>query len=177
MIFSLTAALLLSHVQSSVEGRVYIGNKPAKNVVVWIEEEGKPSPIKASVVQQGKVFRPHVLVVPVGSIVDFPNRDDLFHNVFAEYNAKKFDLGQYPKGQTRKVVFDRPGQVSVLCNIHAEMSAFILVVNSNHYAITNDQGNFSLKNIKGSVQLHYWHESGKKGVKTVNAGESLELRL
>ena len=114
-------------------------------------------------------------MVPVGSTVDFPNRDDIFHNVFAEYNAKKFDLGMYPKGQSRKVTFDKPGMVSVLCNVHSTMSAFIMVVDTPYYAKTNSKGQFRIGGVpSASYVLKVWHESGSQTAQNLAIDKSID---
>jgi plastocyanin len=165
------AALVTLAPAVTVSGTVTAGGKPLKDAVVWLEGGAEPKGINASVEQKGKRFNPHVLVVPVGSTVDFPNRDDLFHNVFAEYNAKKFDLGMYPKGQTRKVTFDKPGMVSVLCNVHSNMSAFVMVVDSAYYAKTDSKGKFAIDRVPaGSYELEGWHESGKRAAQHLSVG-------
>ncbi len=160
-------ALLVSAAMSqsaTVSGTVMDGGKPVSEAVVWLSGAAKGKPMKASIVQKGKQFLPHILVVTTGSTVDFPNRDDLFHNVFAEFNAKKFDLGMYPKGQSRKVVFDKPGVVSILCNVHSNMSAYVMVVDSPYFAKTDKSGKFSISGVaSGRYVGEAWHESGKKG--------------
>jgi hypothetical protein len=119
------------------------------------------------------------LVVPAGSTVGFPNRDDIFHNVFAEYNAKKFDLGMYPKGQTRSVVFDKSGIVSVLCNVHSSMSAYVVVVDSGHYGKTDGHGSLTLTGVPtGNYEVQAWHESGAKASeKLIVSGAPLSSTL
>lgn len=157
------AALVLYAPGTSVSGVVTDGTRNVADAVVWLTGTSRPSPLKASVEQKDMKFVPRILVVPTGSTVDFPNRDNLFHNVFAEYNAKKFDLGMYPRGQTRKVTFDKPGLVSVLCNVHSTMSAFIIVVDTPFYAKTNAKGEFRIDDIpEGAYTLEAWHESGKR---------------
>jgi len=148
---------------SSISVTATLGKKPAANVVVWLLGAGKPNPGRFVISQKNKKFDPRILVVPTGSTVSFPNRDEVFHNVFAEYNAKKFDLGMYPKGQSREVTFDKSGVVSVLCNVHSSMSAFVVVVDSAIYGMTNSKGMLTLEDVpKGSYDLLAWHESGVK---------------
>lgn len=162
----------------TVTGTVTDHGKPVTDAVVYLEGDVRPKPIKASVIQKDKTFIPHVLVVPVGSRVDFPNQDNIFHNVFAEYNAKKFDLGMYPKGQTRapKDPFDKPGIVAVLCNVHSNMSAFILVVDTPFYAKSDAKGNFSISGVpEGSYDMKAWHESGKKAADRVRVASGMAV--
>jgi len=138
------------------------GRGPARGAVVFLEGGKKAAPMaKAVMDQRGKQFIPHVLVVTVGTTVQFPNNDTVFHNVFAYFNAKKFDLGMYPRGATRTQTFDRPGLVAVLCNVHSEMSAYIMVVDTPYFAVTDKQGRFRIKSVPpGSYTLRAWHESG-----------------
>ena len=120
------------------------------------------------------VFRPLVLPILAGTTVDFPNSDPLFHNVFSLSQPKEFDLGRYPKGQKKSVTFDRPGIVSVYCEIHSYMFATILVLENPFFTVPNEDGTYSLKNIPaGSYKLNFWF--GRKKVEsrsvTVSAGE------
>lgn len=107
-------------------------------VVVEPTDRTPPPPLQPSdtqfvMAQEGTAFVPNLLVVPVGGVVSFPNHDPLFHNVFSYSPAKSFDLGRYPRGQTRTVTFDKPGIVRVFCEIHASMYAAILVAGSPWY--------------------------------------------
>lgn len=146
---------------TTVSGVISLNGKPVKDAVVWLSGSGKSKPLNAEIVQKGKKFLPRILVVTSDSTVTFPNRDDIFHNVFAEYRAKKFDLGMYPKGQTRTVKFDKTGVVSVLCNIHSNMSAYIVVVDTPFFAKSDDLGRFQISNMPDSkLNIEAWHESG-----------------
>jgi plastocyanin len=143
---------------TTITGVVLDHGKGVAGVAVWLEDSNAPKPVTATVSQKRKRFTPHVLVVPVGSKVEFLNEDDIFHNVYAEFNAKRFDLGIYPKGQSRSVSFDKTGVVSVLCNIHTDMSAYVVVVPSNVYAITDRDGHFTLKGAESDHGvLKAWH--------------------
>ena len=139
-----------------------VGKSAARNIVVALEGEHKASPLtKVTIDQRDKMFSPHISVVTVGTTVDFPNNDTIYHNVFAYYNAKKFDLGMYPRGATKRVTFDKPGVVAILCNVHSEMSAYIYIANTPYYAITDQQGRFRLRDVPpGTYTLRAWHESG-----------------
>lgn len=169
----MTAAVTVALMSQSatVSGTVTDRGKPVAEAVVWLSGGAKGRPMKDSIVQKGKRFIPRILVVTTGSTVDFPNRDDLFHNVFAEFNAKRFDLGMYPKGQTRSVVFDKSGVVSVLCNVHSEMSAYVMVVDSPYFAKTDKNGKFSISGVAaGSYQAEAWHESGRRAKTGASVG-------
>ena len=97
--------------------------------------------------QKGEAFQPSLLVVPVGARVNFPNGDPLFHNVFSYSRARRFDLGRYPKGEAKTVVFDKPGYVKVLCEVHKWMRAGVLVVENPHYTLLPDHGRFHLDDV------------------------------
>ena len=149
------------------------GNKKSKarrasNVVLWLTPTGNvPAPnapaIPASnlpqLVQRNKSFEPHVLVVPVGSVVEFPNRDPFFHNVFSLFEGKRFDLGLYEAGTTRNVIFDKPGISYIFCNIHSEMSAVVIAVSSPYYGISDQHGRVTIPNVPpGRYTLRIWYE-------------------
>lgn len=147
----------------NVTGQVVkVGKGVFKDAVVILEGTKKSDPLtKAVIDQRSKVFLPHVSVVTKGTTVEFPNNDTVFHNVFAYYDAKKFDLGNYPRGSSKSVKFDKVGVVALLCNIHAEMSAYIYVVDTPYYAVTDKQGRFQIKEVApGEYTLKVWHESG-----------------
>jgi plastocyanin len=142
----------------------------AANVVVWLnpldgskqgaasEAANRESP---QLVQRNKRFEPHILVVRVGTVVQFPNRDPFFHNIFSLYDGKRFDLGLYEAGTTRSVRFDRPGVSFLFCNIHAEMSAAVVAVDSPYFAISDNQGRVKIASVPdGRYELHVWSERG-----------------
>jgi len=108
-------------------------------------------------VQKNKSFEPHILVVAAGSVVEFPNRDPFFHNVFSLFEGKRFDLGLYEAGTSRMVRFDRPGISYIFCNIHPEMSAVVITLATPLYAISNADGQLSLAGVPyGRYMLHVW---------------------
>jgi plastocyanin len=110
-------------------------------------------------VQKNKSFQPHILVVQAGSMVEFPNRDPFFHNVFSLFEGKRFDLGLYEAGTSRMVRFDRPGISYIFCNIHPEMSAVVITIATPLYAISNLEGQISLADIPyGRYVLRVWSE-------------------
>lgn len=109
--------------------------------------------------QKNKNFQPHVLVVPVGSVVDFPNRDPFFHNVFSLFEGKRFDLGLYESGATNSVRFDRLGVSFLFCNIHPEMSAVVIAVDTPYYGLSDHAGNITIPNLPdGKYEMHLWYE-------------------
>lgn len=147
---------------ADLSGQVKLpGGGPAKEAVVYLEGGKKADPLKNAVVdQRSKMFIPHVSVVTVGTTVRFPNDDTVFHSVFAYYEAKKFDLGVYPRGVSKYETFDKPGVVALLCNIHSEMSAYIMVVDTPYYAVTDSGGRYTIKDVPpGHYTLHGWCET------------------
>ncbi len=113
----------------------------------------------AVMLQKDKTFTPHVMAVPMGIIVVFPNADPIFHNAFSSYSGQIFDIGLYPPGSTRSVRFAREGVVRVFCNIHSEMSAVIVVVGSPHFAATKRDGSYEISGVPpGDYDLSVFHE-------------------
>jgi plastocyanin len=144
------------------------------NAVVWLKPAAGaraaalPKGEKFKIIQKRKRFEPHVLAVPVGSAVDFPNLDPFFHNVFSLFDGKRFDLGLYEAGSTHTVTFDRAGVSYIFCNIHPEMSAIVVAVDAPYFALTNRAGEFSIANVPaGRYLLNVWHERGKPDAKDV----------
>jgi hypothetical protein len=112
-----------------------------------------------TLLQKNRMFIPHLLVVPVGSVVLFPNADPFFHNVFSLFNGKKFDLGLYEAGSTKAVEFSREGVSYIFCNIHPEMSAVVLALSTPFYSIADSSGSFSIRDVPaGDYELHVWVE-------------------
>src|SRR5246127_2367910 len=108
------------------------------------------------------MFTPHLLVVPMGSQVEFPNQDPFFHNVFSLFNGKRFDLGLYESGTSRAVRFDREGVSYIFCNIHPEMGAVVLALNTPYYAVSGAAGMVTIHNVPpGSYRLHLWSEAAQ----------------
>jgi len=142
----------------------------ASNAVVFLEGGARSHPLpKAMVDQHDHRFVPHISVVTVGTQVQFPNHDTIYHNVFADYNAKRFDLGMYPRGSSKRETFDKPGVVALMCSIHPDMSAFIMVVDTPYYTIADANGRFSLHGVPaGSYTLRVWHESGQIESEPIN---------
>jgi len=133
-------------------------------VVVWLEPLSMPLALPAKaprvvMVQKDKTFTPHVLPIMIGSTVDFPNYDPIFHNAFSNYNGQIFDIGLYPPGTTRAIVFRREGVVRVFCNIHPTMSAVIVVLKSPYFCVSNKSGDLQMTGVPaGAYRLHVFHE-------------------
>lgn len=114
---------------------------------------------KRQVTQKHAVFEPHVLPVLVGSTVEWPNKDDIFHNVFSYSEAKPFDLGLYKDPDVKRVTFDTPGRVDVFCSIHSTMSCVVLVLENPYFARTDSKGEYVIRNVPpGTYKLKAWHE-------------------
>jgi plastocyanin len=142
--------------------------KDASQAVVWLnplagatlETPRQDASKIPQLVQKNKSFQPSLLVIPVGGKVEFPNHDPFFHNVFSLFEGKRFDLGLYESGTSRFVQFDKPGISYIFCNIHAEMSAVIIALNTPYYAISNARGEISIPNVPpGRYELQVFHSS------------------
>ncbi len=145
--------------------------------VVYVEAvPGKtfPAPTQHAVVdQRGLLFQPHITVVQMGSTVDFQNSDKVAHNVFwTNIGGNKklgHNLGTWPQGEKRSFKFDTPGAVPVLCNVHPEMSAYIVVAPTPYFAETNKSGEYKIENVPdGSYKVTAWHEGAKNQSKPVS---------
>ena len=132
-----------------------------RHVVVYVKDAPKTQvpPMRAEIRQRGENFVPRVVAITVGSTVDFPNDDPIYHNVFSLSRTKTFDLGRFPKGKSRGERFDKPGVVKVFCQIHSHMSATVLVFDHPWFAIPDEQGNFDLSGVPpGMHEITAWHE-------------------
>jgi len=132
-----------------------------RHVVVYVKDAPKTAvqPMRAEIRQRNENFVPRVVAVTVGSVVEFPNDDPIYHNVFSLSRAKTFDLGRFPKGKSRGERFDKPGVVKVFCQIHSHMSATVMVFDHPWFAIPDEQGNFDLSGVPpGMHQVTAWHE-------------------
>ena len=140
------------------------------NAVVWLTPLGEAASAdgvakaandarRYQLLQKNKRFDPHVLVVPVGSMVDFPNLDPFFHNVFSLFDGKRFDLGLYEAGTTHMVRFDRSGICYIFCNIHPQMSAVVVVLKTPYFGISNRAGTVTIPRVPaGPYQVQVWQE-------------------
>jgi plastocyanin len=133
-----------------------------RKVVVFLEgalPSTPPAPMRARITQRGEQFLPPVIAVTAGSTVEFPNEDPFFHNVFSLSRARTFDLGRFPSGESRERTFPRPGVVKVYCDIHAQMSALIMVLDHPWFTIPAEDGSFTLPPVPpGDYTLVAWHE-------------------
>lgn len=154
----------------------------ASRVAIWLAALGAPDAIARPVsarshfrmLQRNKTFDPALLVVPLGSIVDFPNLDPWFHNVFSLYQGKRFDLGLYQAGSEKQVVFDRPGPSFLFCNIHPEMTAVILTVDSDLFGVSDKSGRVLIPQVPaGRYKMHVWYENAAP--EFADAGKTIEV--
>ncbi len=128
--------------------------------------------VRATMKQEHETFVPHLLAIRAGTIVDFPNGDPFFHNVFSMSKPRPFDLGRYAKGRSKSVQFDEPGIVRVFCDIHSHMSAFILVFAHRFFAVTDDEGRYHIDRVPpGTYTLTAWYEAIAQQSRTVTVPE------
>lgn len=139
-------------------------NKDYTGVILWLEPTDRNaapqvSPIHEKIIQKNKHFLPHVMAVPVGSTVEFPNLDPIYHNAFSNFSGQVIDTGLYKPGTSRSFVLRQRGLMRVFCNIHPTMSAVIAVLPNPYYAVTDSAGGFTIANVPpGEYQLRIFHE-------------------
>jgi plastocyanin len=189
LVFQLAAATVTGRVELKDSRDPSVRSKAnyAGIVVSLMPSEKAPvlPPARAIIRQKGKTFLPHILAVTSGTLVDFPNDDPIFHNAFSNYNGQIFDLTLYPPGSTRSVRFTRPGVVRIFCNIHAAMSAVIVVLQTPYFAVSTRGGNFAIPDVPpGEYELHVFHERATDASLraldrriTVDRSEDLELQV
>jgi plastocyanin len=188
------AALILSLVPAaqaagSLSGRVVLseqgenGVQPSDdhgNAVIFVAgfREAAPTGRNPKLEQKNKAFSERVLVVTQGETVSFPNQDGIHHNVWSKSEAKSFDLGLYKFPDARTVTFDKPGIVTVFCNIHPQMIATILVLPNPRYAITGPDGAFRIEGVKpGEYAVYAWVEGAKPEKRAVKIEEGKDANL
>lgn len=191
LVMGIVAALALVGASSAgrVAGRIVIlekDNKPSPDLgdaVVYLEAPATvataASPATVEIAITDKLYAPHVVVVPVGSTVRFPNHDPFNHNVFSVSEPNAFDLGLYGRGEAKSYTFEHPGLVRVYCNVHPRMVAYVLVMANRYYAQPATDGSFSIDNVpNGRYRLHVWHERiPSEVVKDVSAGGDPGLQI
>jgi plastocyanin len=172
-----------------LSGRIVIlekDNKPSPDLgdaVVYLEGAATPAttaaPDTVEIAITDKTYAPHVVVVPVGSTVRFPNHDPFNHNVFSVSEPNSFDLGLYGRGETKGQIFAHPGLVRVYCNVHPRMVAYVLVMANRLYAQPGQDGSFTIENVPpGRHRLHVWHERiPTEVIKDVTAGAGDDLQI
>ena len=180
----ITGIVKVKGLRSPVDILVYVVKAPA------VHED--LSKIKFTMDQQNLTFIPHILPIPVGATVDFPNNDKVNHNIFSLSRTKKFNLGSYKPGESKSVRFDKPGIVELRCDVHAEMAAYIMVLKNSYFSVTDDQGRFEIpsskyleqNNIKklkdlppGQYVLKIWHEKLKTQKQIVTVPENGDVSI
>jgi len=156
-----------------------------QNIVIYLKSSPSLKAVtggnqKVQMVQLGETFIPHVLPIVKGSTVEFPNQDPIFHNVFSLSGTKSFDLGRYPKGDSRSVTFNQAGIVPVFCHLHSDMSAIILVLENPYFVVPGPDGHYRIENIPpGNYTLVAWHERSEQVENQVDvmAGQPIELDI
>jgi plastocyanin len=170
IVFSACGAEILGG--ATVSGQVELTNSrnaaarrhDYSGVVLWLDPAGAPAPKnlpsrRTEMKQRDKSFVPHVLAIPVGGTVDFPNLDPIYHNAFSNFDGTRFDVGLYAPGTSQSVVFRTAGITRVFCNIHPTMSAIIAVVPTPWYDVTKASGRYTIANVPpGEYHLHIFHE-------------------
>ena len=175
---------LRAEAQGSIAGEIRIKNSKdfADTVVYLLDVKGKWAPRKAVLAQKNKRLVPAVLPILIGSTVDFPNFDPIFHNVYSLSKIKSFDLGLYAQGESRSQSFDAPGVVDVYCSIHSAMRATILVRENPFFAVTDGSGRFKIANVPaGTYEAAVWRGGRVSKSMTVSvkskAASKIELVL
>jgi plastocyanin len=176
------STLALTPVSVDVSGIARLGGKPVTDAVVWFDAPDAARarvPGQAVLGQRDVQFYPHVLAVQVGTRVRFPNGDRVFHNVFSFHDGEQFDLGLYPVGMVKDVPFDRPGLSRIFCNIHPKMAAYVMVVDTPFYAVSDDTGRFTIASVpQGRYAYHAWRPGGEvlNDRVTIEPGRAFEVR-
>ena len=171
LMFLFVASVAATAFGGTIEGKV----SPGKSAVYVDTIPGKTFPAPAQkpmLSQQGLMFNPHLLVVEQGTTVEFQNNDSVQHNIFwpsISGNKKEgHNLGTWPKGEKRDFKFDQPGVVPLLCNVHSEMSGYIIVSPTPYFAETDASGNYKIDNVPdGKYNVVAWHEGSKQQTKPV----------
>jgi len=173
LICALGMAMSLGYAQTASSSDVRLqlafpkqgGRHSTPPAVLWLKplQQTPTAPFlpekRYSLLQKNRMFTPHLLVIPVGSVVSFPNADPFFHNVFSLFDGKRFDLGLYEAGSTKAVTFSREGVSYIFCNIHPGMSAVVLALSTHLYAVADADGAFQLPDVPaGDYDLHIWIE-------------------
>jgi plastocyanin len=166
-----------------IGGTTGVADRLEPQAIVWIDAPavpGRPSPAGRIVLDQRNLdFAPHVLAVRAGTVVEFPNHDRVFHNVFSFHDGKRFDLGLYPIGAVKYVKFDHAGLSRILCNIHPNMAAYVMTVDTPYFAVSGDNGRFTIPEVpRGTYTYHAWRPGRAElaGSIAVEPGANLAIR-
>ena len=175
------AAELLGRVRLLQDGKP-VARADFGGAVVWLTPRSatapKPPAAPLSMATKGKEFSPHVLVVPAGARVRFPNLDPILHNVFSVSGKNSFDVGLYGRGEGEEVVLGHPGVVRVFCNVHHSMVGYLVVVETAHHAVPAADGGFRFVGVPaGPATLAVWHERAEPVLREVTLPASGELTI
>jgi len=153
------------------------------NVVVYVKDAPRADALaatRAQIRQEDEVFVPRLVAITRGSTIDFPNADPYFHNVFSLSRGATFDLGRFPRGDSRSRTFSRPGLIKVYCHLHSQMSASIMVFDHPHFTIPEGDGHFAIADVPaGEYRLSAWHERIGESAKAivVEAGRTVRIEF
>lgn len=167
---------------AGVTGRAMAAGKPAVNAVIWLDAPAAAPahrPERVVMDQRNLTFYPHVLAVRVGTTVDFPNNDRVYHNVFSYRDGKRFDLGLYPVGAVKRVTFSHVGLSRIFCNIHPNMGAYVMAVDTPYFGVAGRDGRFTLPEVPtGRYTFHAWRPGAEEvsGTVVVRPDAPLEIR-
>ncbi len=165
-IFLVLLTLSIHNFAGDLKGKIKSGSEGLNNIVIYLEPAKKITflpPSEPAVMDQVNLsFVPHILPVVAGTKVIFPNSDKIRHSVFSLNKTKKFDFGTYPPGTEKSIVCDQPGVISILCYIHHDMSAYIVVLETPYFSITNEEGDYSVSDVpSGNYKISFWHEEAE----------------
>ena len=153
-----------------IEGPVGTNSPPHERPIQVVET-------KREIKQKGAMFSPHVLPIMAGTTVEWPNNDDILHNVFSISEPKVFDLDLYKAPEIKRVAFDKPGRVDVFCSIHTRMSCIVMVLENPWFAATNDKGAYTINDVPpGTYKLKAWHERLPAQVKEIVVPEHGDVK-
>lgn len=157
---------------------VYIDQDVGTNAPAVPEKPVQVITTKKQVSQKGAVFNPHILPIVRGTTVEWPNKDDIFHNVYSDSEITNFDLGLYKDPEIKRVTFNTPGRVDIFCSIHSSMSCVVLVLRNPYYAATNKKGVYTISNVPaGTYKLKAWHERLPSDRQTITVPENGEVTV
>jgi plastocyanin len=166
---------------ADLAGTVDVAGRPHQEAVVWLDAQQAPRgvPPRAVMSQRNLTFEPHVLAVRSGTTIELPNDDRVFHNVFSFHDGKRFDLGLYPVGTSKRLTFEHAGLSRIFCNIHPGMAAYVLAVDTPFFAVSDSQGRFSIPAVPPGVYTYHAWRAGSEvltGSVTVESETRLDVR-